>query len=69
MPIYRPEDYDEVVSRIQEKLKAKNIQMRGPVSEETIAKFENGHKIHLPESYRIFLLRVGNGCECMLDGF
>lgn len=69
MPIYRPEDYDEVVSRIQEKLKARTIQMREPVSEETIAKFENGHKIHLPESYRIFLLRLGNGCECMLDGF
>lgn len=37
------------------------------LSEEAIAAFEDCHKIQLPEAYRIFLKKVGDGCDHMLD--
>ena len=68
MPIYKPEDYEKVVTRIQEKVKAMQIEMGECLSEETIAAFENRFKVQLPQVYRIFLKKVGNGCEEMFEG-
>lgn len=68
MPVYEPKDYQKVIERIQGKIDALQIQMGKCLSEEEIAAFEDCHKIRLPQAYRLFLKKVGNGCECMFEG-
>lgn len=68
MPVYKPENYEEVIKRIQKKTDALSIRMGNCLSEEEIAAFEDFHKILLPQAYRLFLKRVGNGCEHMFEG-
>lgn len=68
MPIYESKDYETVIKRIQEKVDAFHIKMGKCLSEEEIAAFENQHKVRLPQAYRMFLQKVGNGCDQMLDG-
>lgn len=68
MPIYAPKDYENVIERIQGKLSERHIRMGQCLTEEEIALFEQRHNAKLPEAYRIFLQRVGNGCKHMFDG-
>lgn len=68
MPVYQSKDYDKVIQRIQEKIDALQIRMGECLSEEAVAAFEERHKIKLPQTYRIFLKKVGNGCDHMLHG-
>lgn len=67
MPVYESKDYDMVIKRIQEKINLLHIKMGECLSEEAIVAFENRHKIELPEAYRMFLKKVGNGCKEMFD--
>lgn len=69
MPIYKPEEYEQVISRIQRKVAEKNIRLGECLSEETIVSFESKCGIELPKAYRMFLTNVGNGCPSMIDGF
>ena len=64
MPVYTAKDYEEVLVRIQEKVAEKGIQMGECLSEDAIVAFEKSHNIRLPQGYRMFLQRVGNGCDC-----
>ena len=64
MPIYKPEHYEEVITRIRKKLIVKKIKMGKCLSEEMIAAFERNCNIQLPQAYRMFLKSVGNGCHC-----
>ncbi len=64
MPVYTAKDYEEVLARIQEKVAEKGIQMGECLSEDAIVAFEKSHNIRLPQGYRMFLQRVGNGCDC-----
>ena len=68
MPVYEPKDYENVIERIQGKLSELNIKMGTCLTEEEIALFEYRHNAKLPQAYRIFLRRVGNGCKHMFDG-
>ncbi|MCM1090371.1 MAG: SMI1/KNR4 family protein [Butyrivibrio sp.] len=68
MSVYKSSDYEKVIKRIQKKIKALHIEMGECLSEETIAEFENCHKLQLPQAYRMFLKEVGDGCENMLEG-
>ena len=68
MPVYEPKDYEKVIERIQGKIDALQIEMGECLSEEEIAAFEDCHKIRLPQAYRLFLKKVGNGCEYMYEG-
>lgn len=63
MPIYDPKDYATVITRIQQKILEKNIHMGDCLSEEEIVTFEKNCKIQLPQTYRMFLKTVGNGCR------
>lgn len=67
MPIYRPEEYEAVLARIKEEIKLQQIQMGPALSEERVCVFEQKHRITLPESYRRFLLEVGDGCYMFDD--
>lgn len=67
MPIYEPKDYDMVIKRIQEKIDILHIKMGKCLSEEEIVAFEDCNKIQLPQAYRMFLKKVGDGCERMID--
>ena len=69
MPIYKPKDYEEVIARIREKVNKRNIRLGECLSEQFILEFEEKGKIQLPQAYREFLKYIGNGCQCMLDGF
>lgn len=68
MPVYEPKEYEKVIRRIQEKVKTRSVKMGECLSEETIAAFEECHKIKLPQAYRMFLKEIGNGCEHMFEG-
>ena len=68
MPVYEPKDYEKVIERIQGKLSERNIGMGKCLREDEIASFEDRYHVKLPQAYRIFLQRVGNGCAHMLDG-
>ena len=68
MPIYEPQDYEEVVKRIREKVSSLNIEMGERLTEEAILSFESRCKVQLPQAYRIFLKQVGNGCTHMVEG-
>ncbi|MEU2119452.1 SMI1/KNR4 family protein [Streptomyces sp. NPDC016459] len=56
---------DDQIARIRAKLTAlpaaEKATLGGPVSEKRITEFENGHGIRLPEQFRQFLTRIGNG--------
>ena len=67
MPIYEPKDYEKVIMRIQDKVSALNIVMGECLSEEAILSFENHCNTQLPQAYRTFLKRIGNGCTHMLE--
>ncbi len=64
MPIYKPDDYEYVIARIQKKVIEKNIKLGKCLSENQIEVFEKNCKIQLPQAYRMFLKSVGNGCDC-----
>ena len=68
MPIYKSTDYEQVISRIKSKVMTLGIKMGDVLSEEEIVSFEEQHCVHLPQAYRMFLKKVGNGCN-MMDGF
>ena len=68
MPVYEPKDYKKVIARIQRKISELNIEMSECLTEEEIMSFEGRHNVKLPQAYRVFLQRVGNGCKRMLDG-
>lgn len=68
MPVYESKDYEKVIRRIREKINMLQIEMGECLSEETIAAFEKCYNVQLPQAYRIFLKKVGNGCEHMLEG-
>ena len=67
MPIYETKDYEKVISRIRVKVRQKNILLGQCLTEEEIIAFENKCKVRLPQSYRLFLMHVGNGCHSMLE--
>ena len=67
MPVYKPEEYDAVLAHIKEEIQLQKIQMGPVLSEEQISAFEQKHQITLPESYRRFLLEVGDGCYMFDD--
>ena len=67
MPVYEPKNYEEVIKRIQGKISALHITMGPCLTEEKIVSFEENHSIQLPQAYRMFLKRVGNGCNMMDD--
>ncbi len=68
MPVYKPEEYEKVLKRIQEKIETLRIKMGECLSEEAIRAFEDCHKIQLPQAYRAFLKHIGDGCGHMYDG-
>lgn len=68
MPVYKKEQYGQVIVRIKEKIAALEINMGNPLAEEEILRFETHCNIRLPEAYRMFLKEIGNGCV-MIDGF
>lgn len=68
MPVYEAEDYEKVIERIREKVAERKIKMGECLTEEEVVSFEGRHNVKLPQEYRMFLRRVGNGCEHMLDG-
>ena len=68
MPIYKSTDYEQVISRIKSKVMTLGIKMGDVLSEEEIVNFEEQHGVPLPQAYRMFLKKVGNGCN-MIDGF
>ncbi len=68
MPIYNAEEYEEAVERIKMKAAAMNIEMGECLSERAICEFEELCNITLPPAYRIFLKRVGDGCNDMFGG-
>lgn len=68
MPIYEPNDYENVIQRIKGKVTALNIAMGKCLTEEEIATFEKCHKVKLPQAYRLFLKSIGNGCDHMFVG-
>lgn len=49
------------LERLMAKLAARGIDLPPPLSEAEVAAFEHRHQIRLPEEYREFLARVGNG--------
>ncbi len=69
MPIYETNDYEQVIARIQKKIDTRNIKLGERLSEDVIIAFEEKCKIQLPQAYRMFLMCIGNGCSCMVDGF
>jgi hypothetical protein len=54
-------DPTERVARIAEKVRGRGLRLGAPLSEEEVSQFERRHEVALPEGYREFLLRVGNG--------
>lgn len=68
MPVYESKDYETVIKRIQEKTDALHLKMGECLSEEAIMAFEDRHQIKLPQSYRLFLQSIGNGCAHMFEG-
>ena len=67
MPVYEPKDYEKVIERIQGKIDVLQIEMGECLSEGEITAFEDCHKVRLPQAYRLFLKKVGNGCEHMFE--
>ena len=49
------------IDRILEKVHSQGRILNAPISECAIQEFESAHGIQLPEGYREFLMRVGNG--------
>lgn len=68
MPVYKAEEYETVIRRIQGKMDRLGVKMGECLSEDKIAAFEDHHKVKLPQAYRMFLNRIGNGCNHMLEG-
>jgi len=54
--------------QIKKKLNEKGLEYNPPLSLEEVEKFEKKNGFTLPDEYRNFLLKVGNGGE-MIDGF
>ena len=67
MPIYKPEEYDAVLTRIKQGVREQDIPMDPVLSEKQVCAFEQKHQITLPEGYRRFLLEVGGGCYMFDD--
>jgi len=61
MPIYKPADYESVISRIKAKLRLLE-------SKWEIVKFEEKNRVRLPQAYRVFLQKAGDGRN-MIGGF
>lgn len=58
------EDIDDIsqrIERIKHKIIERNIHLNARLSQCEIDNFEAQHNIYLPESYRRFLLEIGNG--------
>lgn len=54
---------DERIERIRRKIAANGKDLNGCLDPEQVEAFEERHGIRLPEEYREFLLKVGNGGE------
>ena len=65
MSVYEPRDYEKVMERIQGKISGLNIKMDKCLMEDEIVFFEDHHNVKLPQAYRMFLQRIGNGCKHM----
>ena len=65
MSVYEPRDYEKVMERIQGKISGLNIKMDKCLTEDEIVFFEDHHNVKLPQAYRMFLQRIGNGCKHM----
>lgn len=57
------EKVSTIIERIQQKLNIAGKKIDPPLPLSEIEKFEHIHQIVLPEEYREFLLKVGNGGE------
>src|SRR5438045_1758187 len=52
---------EEQLSRIRAKLSATARMLNTPLTEREVVEFEQLHGIALPEEYRLFVTRLGNG--------
>lgn len=68
MPVYNPDEYEQVIARIRNKIRTEGVEMGNVLTEQDIARFEKRYGVELPLGYRMFLERVGDGCERMIDG-
>ena len=55
------DDISQRIERIKHKIVERNIQLNASLSQGEIENFEAQYHIYLPESYRRFLLEIGNG--------
>jgi len=51
------------IERILSKAKTEDCDFNPPIAESELQEFEASHGIYLPEGYREYLLRIGNGGE------
>jgi hypothetical protein len=49
------------VARIAQKSRDRRVRLGAPLSEDEVRRFEQRHGVSLPESFRSFLLQIGNG--------
>ena len=63
MPIHNPTEYPAIIARLKTKLADKGVVMGQTLSDAEITAFEHACTTHLPEAYRLFLQRVGDGCD------
>src|SRR5688500_7059040 len=52
---------DERINRVARKVSDRGVRLGAPLAEDAVRDFEARHRIVLPDTYRAFLLRVGNG--------
>lgn len=69
MPVHDPKDNPQVLARIQDKVERQGIELGPVLTEAEIEDFERVCRTRLPEGYRLFLQRIGDGCAAMVDGF
>lgn len=50
-----------ILQRIHSKIKEKGLSLNPALTSEEVEKFEKSHHISLPEDYRSFLVKIGNG--------
>lgn len=62
MPVYKETEYKKVIECVKQKIAELGIEMGAVLSEEEISRFEKQCNISLPEAYRLFLQKAGDGC-------
>jgi SMI1 / KNR4 family (SUKH-1) len=61
LSVQSPEPIEDRIERVAAKVRARNLGMGKCVSESDLVAFERHYGITLPNEYREFVLRVGNG--------